>query len=255
MMSTFEIEGRTALVTGANRGIGRAIAEALLEAGAGKVYAAARRTDTVADLVTAYPDRVVALKLDVTNPEQVEDAAAVAGDVELLVNNAGVAEHAGGGLDDKRWIQAGRREFEVNALGTLDVTQAFAPVLARNGGGAVVNLVSVAGLVNFPLFVSYSMSKAAVHSLTQSTRIFLAAQGTKVFGVYPGPVDTDMAEEVPFDKVSPASVAEAIVAGLRAGDEEIFPDPMARQFGDLFAGDPKGLERQVMAMVADEAAA
>lgn len=254
-MLNARIEGSTALVTGANRGIGRAITEALLDNGAIRVYAAARRPQTVADLVEQYGDRVVPLTLDVTNQAQVRAAAELAPDVDILVNNAGVAEHGGGGFEDGKWVEAGRREFEVNALGTMDVTQIFAPILAKNGGGSVVNVISAAGLVNFPLFVSYSLSKAALHSLTQATRAFLAAQGTSVFGVYPGPVDTDMAEGIPFEKVSPRSVADAILAGVESGVEEIFPDPMALQFGSLYAENPKGLEQQVAAMVAEGAAA
>lgn len=254
-MSNARIEGRRALVTGANRGIGRAITEALLDNGAAKVYAGARRPETLADLQEKYGDRLVPVTLDVTNREQVRAAAEVAGDIDLLVNNAGVAEHRDSSFEDEQWIESGRREFEVNVLGTLDVTQAFAPVLARNGGGAVVNVISVAGLVNFPLFLSYSLSKAAVHSLTQSTRIFLAAQGTQVLGVYPGPVETDMTEGIPFEKVSPRSVADAILAGIESGTEEIFPDPMAQQFGALYAGDPKALEHQVAEMAAEGTAA
>lgn len=254
-MSGLNIEGRTALVTGANRGIGRAIAEALLAAGADKVYAAARRPESVADLAQQYGDRVVPVALDVTNAEQIIAAVELAKDVELLFNNAGVVEHGGGGFEDDAWLEAGRREYEVNALGTMKMTQRFAPVLAANGGGAVVNVVSVAGLVNFPLFLSYSLSKAALHSLTQASRIFLGAQGTKVFGVYPGPVDTDMATEIEFEKESPRAVAEAILAGVEAGTEEIYTDPMARQFGSLYAENPKGLEQQVTQMVLEGAAA
>ena len=154
-----------------------------------------------------------------------------------------------------RTSSGSRPVVEVNALGTFDVTQRFAPVLARNGGGAVANVVSIAGLANFPLFLSYSLSKAALHSLTQATRLFLGMQGTKVFGIYPGPVDTDMAEEVEFDKVSPAHVAETILAGIEAGTEEIYPDPMAEQFGAGFEASPKGLEQQVAQMVTESATA
>ena len=254
-MSQIQIEGSTAFVTGANRGIGRAIAEALLAQGAKKVYAAARRPETVADLVAEHDGRVVAVELDVTNREQVAEAAANATDVDLLINNAGVAEHGGSGFEDEQWLEAGRREFDVNVIGTFDMTQRFAPVLARNGGGAVANVVSIAGLANFPLFLSYSLSKAALHNLTQGTRLFLGAQGTKVFGVYPGPVDTDMAEEIEFDKVTPAQAASAILAGIEAGNEEIYPDPMAEQFGAGYEASPKGLEQQVAQMVAEGAAA
>jgi NAD(P)-dependent dehydrogenase (short-subunit alcohol dehydrogenase family) len=254
-MTRIDIEGTTALVTGANRGIGRAIAEALLERGAARVYLGARRPETLTDLTERYGARAVPLALDVTDRDQVRAAAEAAGDLELLINNAGVGEHVGGGFEDERWLDAGRREFEVNVLGTLDVTRAFAPVLARNGGGAVANVVSIAGLVNFPLFFSYSASKAALHNVTQGMRIFLTPQGTKVFGIYPGPVDTDMAEDVPFEKVAPSAVAGSVLAGIEAGIEEIFTDPMAEQFGVAYSQSPKELERQVAAMVLEGAAA
>lgn len=244
----YSIKGRTALVTGANRGIGEAIVDALVAAGAAKVYGAARNIDDLTPLVARHGGRVVALRLDVTNAAQIAAAVSDAPDVQLLVNNAGVAGHAGGAFTDPKWITAGRQEMEVNYIGTFSVTQAFAPVLARNGGGAVVNVASVASLVSFALFASYSASKAAVHSLTQATRTMLKGQGTQVFGVYPGPIDTRMAEGVPFDKTSPADAARAIVAGIEAGVEEIFPDPMSQGMGAGYFANPKETERQVAAM-------
>ena len=242
---SFQIAGTTALVTGANRGIGRAVVEALIARGAAKVYATARRPESLADLVSASGGRVVALELDVTRPEDVRAAAAAATDVRLLVNNAGVAAKFEGALTDPAWLPAARDEFEVNVLGLFSVTQAFAPVLARNGGGAILNLASVAGLVAFPVLATYSASKAAVHSLTQATRMLLAPQGTFVAGVYPGPIDTDMARALPLEKTSPEAAAQAILDGVEAGAEEIFPDPMSQQIGELFLRSPKALERQI----------
>lgn len=233
------------LVTGANRGIGRGIVEAALAAGARKVWAASRNVETTRDLVSAHPGRVAALKLDVTNLLDVENAARTATDVEVLVNNAGAVAHFGGEAGDATWLRAGREEMEVNVFGPLALTQAFAPVLARNGGGAIVNLVSVAGLVNFPVILSYSLSKAALHSLSQAFRALLKPQGTQVFAVYPGPVDTEMAARFPMEKASPSAVAQAILTGLGAGEEDIFPDPFARQFGATFLADPKRVEREL----------
>ena len=245
-----QIPGTTALVTGANRGIGRALVEALLERGATKVYATARRPDALADLITRFGDRVVALRLDVTRPSEVRAAAAQAGDVRLLVNNAGVVAKFGGELIDPAWIAAARDEFEVNVVGALSLTQAFVPVLAGRGGAAVVNISSVAGLAAFPALVSYSASKAALHSLTQATRALLAPQGIYVAGVYPGPIDTDMAKPFEIEKASAASAAHAILDGLEAGRDEIFPDPLSHQWGELFLGDPRALAQQFAATVA-----
>lgn len=145
-----------------------------------------------------------------------------------------------GDFSDARWLTAAREQIEVNVLGLLALTQAFAPILARNGGGAILNLSSVAGLVCFPALASYSVSKAAVHSLTQAMRAMLRANGTFVAAAYPGPIDTDMARDLPLEKTPPAVAARARLAGLEAGEEEIFPDPMARQIGAKFLRDPVG---------------
>lgn len=247
---TYAIKGKTALVTGANRGIGEAIVDALVTAGAKKVYAAARNINDLAPLTARHGARVVALKLDITDLAQIAAAAAAAPDVELLVNNAGFAGHTGGAFTDPEWLSSGRKEMEVNFFGTFAVTQAFAPVLAKNGGGAVTNIASVASLVNFAILASYSASKAAAHSLTQATRAMLKDQGTKVFGVYPGPIDTRMAKDIPLDKTSPADAARAIIAGIEAGTEEIFPDPMSVGMGTAYLTNPKELERQASAVPA-----
>jgi NAD(P)-dependent dehydrogenase (short-subunit alcohol dehydrogenase family) len=236
--------GTTALVTGANRGIGRALVEALLARGASKIYATARKLDTLADLVASGHGRIVPLQLDVTKPDEVRAAAAAASDVRLLVNNAGVLSKFGGDLTDESWIAAGREEFDVNVFGVLAVTQAFVPVLARQPGGAVANIGSAVSFVNFPVITSYSASKAALHSVTQATRAHLRPLGIYVAGVYPGPIDTDMARDFALDKTSPAVAAHAILDGLEAGREEIFPDPTARQIGELFLRAPKALEEQ-----------
>lgn len=244
----FDVQGKVVLVTGANRGIGRALVEEAVRLGARKVYATARSKASVDPLVRAHPGVVVALELDVTDSAEIRAAAATAKDLELIINNAGVVELLGAELGSAEWRVAGRREMDVNLFGTLEVTQAFAPVLRANGGGALANVSSVAGLANFPALLSYSASKAALHSLTQATRTLLKGQGTYVAGIYPGPVDTDMGRQIPMAKAAPADVARQIFAGLEAGAEEIFPDPVAQQLGAGYLAGPKEIERAVAAM-------
>jgi NAD(P)-dependent dehydrogenase (short-subunit alcohol dehydrogenase family) len=244
-MKPHRIEGAVALVTGANRGIGRALTEALLTRGAKKVYAAARKPEKLA----ALPDeRLVPLRLDVTDADQIRAAAEEVSDVELVFNNAGVL--LGSGIMDREVLDKARREMEVNYFGPLQLLHRLAPTLARNGGGAVVNIGSAAGLTNVPFFPTYSASKAALHSLTQAARILLGPQGTSVFGVYAGPVDSDMTRDLPLPKTSPRDVAFAILDGVEAGHEDIFPDPFAVDFGRQFASSPKASERQMAAMIA-----
>ena len=240
----YALSEKTALVTGANRGIGEAVVDALVAAGARKVYAAARNVAALGPLVARHGSRVAPLELDVTNPAHIAAAAATATDVDLLVNNAGVVGFLGGEFTDPKWIAAARQEMEVNFLGTFAVTQAFAPILAKNGGGAIANLNSVVSFVSFPIVATYSASKAATHSLTQATRAMLRGQNTQVFGVYPGPIDTKMAEPLTVEKTSAADAGRAIVAGIIAGEEEIFPDKMSQGVGAAFLADPKGLERE-----------
>jgi NAD(P)-dependent dehydrogenase (short-subunit alcohol dehydrogenase family) len=237
------ISGTTALVTGANRGLGRALVDALLERGATRVYAGARRLDSLTDLVASSGGRVVPLQLDVTNADDVANVATVASDVSLLINNAGVVSHMFGAFDDPEWLSAGREEYEVNVIGPLALTQRFQPILARHGGGAVVNVASVVSFVSLPLAPTYAASKAATHSITQYTRQALREQGTFVAGAYPGPVDTDMAERIPLDKTPASVVATAILDGLEAGVEDILPDAVARQMGATFFSNPKQLEQ------------
>lgn len=245
-MST-RIEGNVALVTGSNRGIGRAIAETLIERGAAKVYATARNADDLKDLAEKYGDRLQPIALDITDDKQLQKVAADTGDVQLLFNNAGVA--IGGEVSATSTIDVARKELEVNYIGLLATSQAFTPALKGNGGGAIVNVVSVGGLTNFPFYPTYSASKAAAHSLTQAQRMLLAAEGIKVHGVYPGPVDTDMAKGIEMEKASPTDVATAILDAVEAGEEDIFPDTWARDFATQWSAAPKESERQIAAML------
>ncbi|GLK99248.1 SDR family oxidoreductase [Dactylosporangium matsuzakiense] len=249
MHQSHRIEGSVALVSGANRGIGLAIARALLDRDAAKVYAAAREPQTLKALREQYGNRVVPLRLDVTDGHQVAAAARAAMDIDLLVNNAGAFQPTD--LLDEHIVEVARREMEVNYFGVLRMVRAFAGTLARNGG-AVVNVGSVAGLSNVPLQPTYSASKAAQHSLTQAARAVLTGRGVRVHGAYPGPVDTDMTKDLPpqFEKTPPEAVAKAVLDALEAGEDDIFPDAFAAALGEQFHASPKAVERQFAAMVA-----
>jgi NAD(P)-dependent dehydrogenase (short-subunit alcohol dehydrogenase family) len=228
------LDNSVILVTGANRGIGKAMVETFLAAGAAKVYAGARRPATLDPLVEANPGRVVPLRIDVTEPESVGAAARAAVDVQVVVNNAGVLEVASP-LEDTA-VDALNREMAVNVHGLLHMAQAFAPVLKANAGGVFVQMNSVASMKNFAGFSTYSASKAAAYSITQGLRELLAEQGTRVLSVHPGPIATDMAASAGLDGIAePASVVpEAIIAVLAADDFHVFPDTMARQIGGAY---------------------
>lgn len=238
------ISSATALITGANRGIGRALVDRLLADGVPSIFATAR-TAAEADRLTALDKRVTGLVMDVTNPAQIEAAAQRAKDVTLLINNAGV-------LDFGSFLEAQRtqidRNFATNFYGTLDVTKAFVPVLEANGGGTIVNLLTLVALASMPGLSVYNASKAAAWSMTQSWRASLAGKGIKVIGVFPGAVDTDMLAGVDMPKTSAAEIARAISAGIAADSEDIFPDPMSAGLYEKWKADHKAVERQFAAM-------
>jgi NAD(P)-dependent dehydrogenase (short-subunit alcohol dehydrogenase family) len=220
------VHNSVAFVTGANRGIGRAYVEALVKSGARRIYATARSIETLKDLVALAPDIIMPIALDINNTEQVKAAAETAQDVTLLINNAGVI--GSGGLFTPNSVETAQWEMNTNYFGTLAMVRAFAPILQRNGGGAIVNMLSVVSVANAPVFASYSASKAALNSLTQDIRAELAAQGTQVVGVFPGPVDTAMTEGLPVDKAEPIDVAQAVLQAVEAGLEDVYPDPVSQ---------------------------
>jgi NAD(P)-dependent dehydrogenase (short-subunit alcohol dehydrogenase family) len=239
-----KIKDSVALVTGANRGIGRALVRALVDGGARRVYAGVRGSSQLAAMKAAG-DAVIPLALDVTDKDQIERAAAQAGDVNLLVNNAGVLSSFSFLQSDLAAIE---RDIATNFVGPLTVTRAFLPAIERSGGGAVVNLLSIVSFASMPALGGYSATKAAAFSLTQALRAELSAKNIIVHGVFPGPVDTDMSRGFDMPKTSAHAVAAATLAGIERGEEDIFPDPMALQVAASWQRDPKALERQFARM-------
>ncbi|GAA4454898.1 SDR family oxidoreductase [Novipirellula rosea] len=231
---SFDVKNKTAFVTGANRGIGRAIVEEALRRGAKKVYAAVRKLDSADSLVSEFGDRVVPVQFDLEDPSTIQAAAKTASDVDLVVNNAGVLKTSGPIDDDT--LDSIQFEMSVNVYGLIRTAKAFAPVLAANGGGALVQLNSVVSVKTFANVATYSASKAASYSITQALRDTLADQGTQVVSVHPGPIATDMADHAGFTEgaAPPSSVANAIFDALSEDRFHAWPDPMAQQVGDAY---------------------
>ena len=237
------ISNKAVLVTGGNRGIGRALVDEALSRGAARVYAGTRRP-------LAHPDpRVTPVILDVTSSSDIQAAAAQVGSLDVLINNAGIALY-----DDLTDRAALEQQLAVNLFGSYGVTTAFLPALTR-AGGAVVNNVSTMALAPLPLTPAYSISKAAAFSLTQSLRALLAGRGVRVHAVLTGPTDTDMTRGFDIPKASAESVARAIFDGVENEEEDIFPDPMSQSVAEGWrSGVAKSLERQYAAIAAEFAA-
>jgi NAD(P)-dependent dehydrogenase (short-subunit alcohol dehydrogenase family) len=216
-----QIRGATVLVTGANRGIGLAFTKALLERGAKKVYAGAREPKSV-----TLPG-VVPVRLDVTRPADVATAAATLGDVTLVINNAGVGAAGGFLAEDSEEIA--RQMLETNYVGMLRLSKAFAPVLARNGGGGLLNVLSIASWVNNGMLAPYAASKAAAWSLTNSLRHELAGQQTQVLALHMGFVDTDLVRSIEVPKATPEEIVRLALDGLEAGADEVIGDDWTAQ--------------------------
>lgn len=225
-----KIADATVLITGANRGIGLAFARAFLARGARKVYAAARDPSSVT-LAGVTP-----VRLDVTSPGEVENAAWQAHDTTIVVNNAGIASFGSFLADDSEAVL--RRHLETNVLGVMRVSRAFAPILARNGGGALLNVASVASWISNPLLANYAVSKAAVWSLSNGLRNDLRAQGTQVLTLHMGFVDTDLTRGVEMPKATPDAIVELALDGLEAGADEVLADDLTRQVRQGLAADP-----------------
>lgn len=232
---SFDVKGKTALVTGANRGIGRAIVEEAVRRGAQRVYAAVRKVESADSLVAEFGDRVVPVSFDLENPQSIAEAARAAKDVDLVINNAGVLRVSSALAHDA--LEAIQYEMNVNVFGLIRTAQAFAPVLASRGGGAFVQLNSVVSVKTFADVATYSASKAASYAITQGLRETLAGQGTQVVSVHPGPIATDMANDAGLGDVAepPSLVAVAIFDALESGVFHVWPDSMAKQIGDAYA--------------------
>ena len=236
--TTTTIADRSVLVTGANRGLGRALVDEALRRGARTVYAGSRRP-------LSHPDeRVTPVILDVTETAQIQDVAERIESLDVLINNAGISLP-----DDLGDRAALDRHLAVNLFGTWEVTNALLPKLTRPGA-AVVNIVSLAALAAVPVLPAYSASKAAAFALTQSLRALLAGQEVSVHAVMPGPIDTDMIRDLPIPKASAESVARATLDGVERREEDIFPDPMSQLLAESWrTGAAKELERQNAALV------
>ena len=225
-----KLDNATVLITGANRGIGLAFAREALKRGARKVYAAARDPGSI----TLHG--VVPIKLDVTNDADVAAVAHACSDVNLLVNNAGIASVGGFLAEDA--VKSAQRHFDTNVYGLIRMSRAFAPVLARNGGGALLNVLSIASWINGPLLGVYAASKSAAWGVTNGLRQELRAQGTRVIGLHMGFVDTDLTKGIDAPKSSPEAVAAYTYDAIAEGAEEVLADERTRAVKQGLSGVP-----------------
>jgi NAD(P)-dependent dehydrogenase (short-subunit alcohol dehydrogenase family) len=235
-----KVEGSVAFVTGANRGLGAAFTRALFDRGAARVYAAVRRPETVSDA------RLVTVRLDLTDRASIAEAARIASDATLVINNAGISTHTPILGDEDRL----RQELEVNYLGPVALSRSFAPVLAANGGGALVNVLSALSWVSLPTSGAYSAAKAALWNATNALRLELADQHTLVLAVHVGYMDTDMTAHISAPKISPDVVADATLQAVEAGQLEILADEPTRQVRAALSGPLTALYPSLLASIA-----
>jgi len=244
-MSRILIKDSVIFVTGANRekGIGCALVEEAFRRGAKKIYATSRNIFQLGSLASQYQGIVVPLSLDVTNNDEVKRVVQEAGDSQILINNSGFSGYSGVCFNYSE--ETARREIEVNYFGQINLIRAFYKTLIKNQNGAIVNVVSIGGLSAFPLCATYSASKAAAHSLTQSVRAELAPHGISVFGVYHGPINTDMADGINIDKETASNAATRIFDGIVQGIEDITTDSFADNFVNRLRLDSKVVEKDI----------
>lgn len=241
-------KSKVALVSGSNRGIGKAITIELLQRGAKKVYVGARNLDTLKELKAKYGERLVPIALDVTDNTSIEKVAQTAIDLEILINNAGVFE-AGGFFAEETYTSL-KKNLDVNVWGLIKLSHDLIDSLKNKKEAAIVNIASVAGLANMPMAATYSATKATVHSIIQGMRAELIDENILVMGVYPGPIDTDMTKDFPMEKDTPQHVATEIIDGLIEGKEYVFPDEMSKQIEPAYYSDPIAVEKQFSQFIA-----
>lgn len=246
-MTCYDLENKTALITGANRGIGAAYVAELARSGAKKIYAGARDLKNLKPLLQRYQNLIEPLQLDVTNAEEIAAVSEKISALDILINNAGIVSASTAAGDTA--LDTARREMETNFFGPMQLTLALLPQLKQSEQPAIINVSSIAGISNFPSIAPYSVSKAALHSYTQGLRAELAAQQFRILGVYPGPVDTRMTDGWDTEKASAEEVAKKTLEALIAGETDVFPDPFSQQMYAVFLQNPPELEKTFAAML------
>jgi len=240
-MENLEIKGKTVLISGANRGLGKALVEQLIKKGVSKVYAGSRNIDNLDDLKNKYTDILIPVQLDVTNQNDILKVSEQIDKLDILINNAGIM--LPGTLLADEATESLQQNMNVNVWGLLNLSNAFRHHFEGSNASAIVNIISVAGFANMPMLGTYSVSKATVHSITQGMRGQMNSKNTQVTGVYPGPMDTDMVDGWDLEKADTTSVAKNILEGIENRVEDIFPDPMSQQVGPLYLSSPKAVEQ------------
>ena len=235
------IEGKTALVTGTNRGMGEAFVETLVERGAARVYAGIRDQNYLKHFELRFPDVVEPVLLDVTQSEHIKRVADMVDDLDILVNNAGVVH--GATVSSEQGLSITQEEMTVNLYGPMQLTNALLSKLKKSSQGVIINLCSIASMSSFSSIGPYSITKAAFHSYTQALRNDLYNTNIQVIGVYPGPTDTRMAEGFPVEKAKPRQIAERSFAAWEAGETDVFPDQHSESWYQIFLKHPKELEK------------